>query len=194
MGGLVRRPEPHPRERRHDRPPRPGRRPGRAARPAPAGPRRRPAAGLGHLRRARPARCPISRASTDTVHRTNGDRHDRHPAHPGNETSPDGPERKTALVGGVLFYLITFVSIPDAGLYSVLKTDPVYVLGSGSDTGVLLGTVLELVVALAGIGTAVALFPVVRRQSESLALGFVATRIVEAALIFVGCRQPPRRS
>ena len=50
----------------------------------------------------------------------------------------------------------------------------------------LVGTVLELIVALAGIGTAVALFPVVRRQSEGFALGFVTTRIVEAAMIFMG--------
>ena len=50
----------------------------------------------------------------------------------------------------------------------------------------LLGTVLELIVALAGIGTAVALYPVIRRQNEGFALGFVATRIIEAAMIFMG--------
>ena len=98
---------------------------------------------------------------------------------------PMDPMRKTALVAG-LFYLITFISIPTLALYSTLKSDPAWILGSGSVTGVLLGTVLELIVALAGIGTAVALFPVVRRQSEGFALGFVTTRIVEAAMIFTG--------
>ena len=93
--------------------------------------------------------------------------------------------RKTALVAGV-FYLITFISIPTLSLYGPLKTDPAWILGSGSDSSVLLGTVLELIVALAGIGTAVALFPVVRRQSEGFALGFVTTRVVEAAMIFTG--------
>ena len=81
--------------------------------------------------------------------------------------------RKTALVAGV-FYLITFISIPTLALYGTVMNDPAYILGSGSDTGVLLGAVLELIVALAGIGTAVALFPVVRRQNEGFALGFVA--------------------
>jgi hypothetical protein len=99
--------------------------------------------------------------------------------------APMDPMRKTALVAG-LFYLITFISIPTLALYSALKTDPAWILGSGNDTTVLLGTVLELIVALAGIGTAVALFPVVRRQSEGFALGFVTTRIVEAAMIFMG--------
>ena len=72
--------------------------------------------------------------------------------------APMDPMRKTALVAG-LFYLITFISIPTLALYSTLKTDPAWILGSGSVTGVLVGTVLELIVALAGIGTAVALYP-----------------------------------
>jgi Domain of unknown function (DUF4386) len=93
--------------------------------------------------------------------------------------------RKHALVAG-LFYLITFISIPTLALYSALKTDPAWILGSGSESGVLVGTVLELVVALAGIGTAVALFPVVRRQNEAFALGFVTTRVIEGAMIFMG--------
>ena len=49
-----------------------------------------------------------------------------------------------------------------------------------------LGRLLDVVNALAGIGTAVALFPVVKRQNEGLALGFVTTRIVEAAVIMIG--------
>jgi hypothetical protein len=93
--------------------------------------------------------------------------------------------RKTALVAG-LFYLITFVSIPTLAIYSTVKSDPAWILGSGPDTGVLLGTVLELIVALAGIGTAIALFPVVKRQNEAFALGLVASRTVEAGMIFVG--------
>jgi hypothetical protein len=98
---------------------------------------------------------------------------------------PMDPMRRTALAAG-LFYLVTFISIPTLALYGTLKSDPAWILGSGSDAGVLLGTVLELVVALAGIGTAVALFPVTRRQNEGLALGFVTTRVIEAAMIFTG--------
>jgi hypothetical protein len=92
--------------------------------------------------------------------------------------------RKTALVAGV-FYVITFVSIPTLALYGAVH-DPNYMVGPGPDTPVLLGGVLEIIVALAGIGTAVVLYPVVKRQGEARALGFVGTRVLEAATIFVG--------
>jgi Domain of unknown function (DUF4386) len=92
--------------------------------------------------------------------------------------------RKTALVAGV-FYVITFVSIPTLGLYGAVH-DPNYLGGPGPDTPIVLGGVLEIIVALAGIGTAVVLYPVVKRQGEARALGFVGTRVLEAAAIFAG--------
>ena len=92
--------------------------------------------------------------------------------------------RKTALVAGVL-YLITFVSIPTLALYGPVH-DPNYIVGPGPDTSVLFGGVLEMIVALAGIGTAVALYPVVKRQNEGVALGFVGSRVLEAATIVAG--------
>lgn len=96
------------------------------------------------------------------------------------------PMRRTARVAGVL-YLITFVSIPTLGLYRpVLDHVGTFVLGAGSDTGVLWGALTEVVVGLAGVGTAVVLFPVLKRQSESAALGLVAARMLETSLIFVG--------
>jgi hypothetical protein len=94
--------------------------------------------------------------------------------------------RKSALFGGI-FYLITFVSsIPALFLLAPVLNHPNYIVGSGADTQVIWGNVLDLVNALAAIGTAVALFPVVKRQSEALALGFVTTRIFEASVIVVG--------
>jgi hypothetical protein len=94
------------------------------------------------------------------------------------------PMRRTSLAAGIL-YLITFVSIPTLALYNPVRDDD-FVLGGGSDTGVLWGALSEVVVALAGIGTAVVLFRVARRQSETAALGFVAARVLEAAGILVG--------
>src|SRR5579862_7897319 len=93
--------------------------------------------------------------------------------------------RKTALVAGV-FYLITFVSIPTLAIYRPVLNHRDWVLSSGSSTGVLVGGFLEVIVALAGIGTAVTLYPVVKRQHEGLALGFVTARVLEAAMIFTG--------
>src|SRR5437868_6821609 len=93
--------------------------------------------------------------------------------------------RKTALVAGI-FYLISFVSIPTLALYGTLKTDQGFITSSGSSTAVLWGAFLEMIVALAGIGTAVALFPVLKRQNEGMALGLVGSRTLEAATIFAG--------
>ena len=103
-----------------------------------------------------------------------------------NKRVPMGSLRKTALVAGT-FYVLTFAaSIPALFLLSPVLNDANYIVSSGADTQVTWGAVLELVTALTGIGTAVALFPVVRRQSESLALGFVTTRLFEAAVIVIG--------
>jgi hypothetical protein len=93
--------------------------------------------------------------------------------------------RKTALVAGI-FYVITFVSIPTLALYGPVKTHSDFIISSGSNTAVLWGCFLEVIVGLAGIGTAVTLFPVVKRQNEGMALGFVASRTLEAAMIFTG--------
>jgi Domain of unknown function (DUF4386) len=97
---------------------------------------------------------------------------------------PMDSTRKTALVAGI-FYVITFVSIPTLTLYSSVKSKD-YIISSGADTGALWGAFLEVIVALAGIGTAVTLFPVVKRQNEGMAIGFVAARTLEAAMIFTG--------
>ena len=93
--------------------------------------------------------------------------------------------RKTALVAGLL-YVITFVSIPTLVLYGPVLSDPNYIVGPGPDTPVIIGGILEVIVALAGVGTAVVLYPVVKRQNEAAALGFVGSRTLEGAAIVAG--------
>jgi hypothetical protein len=100
--------------------------------------------------------------------------------------APMDSMRKTALVAGVL-YLITFISsIPAVFLLDPVLSNPNYIVGAGADTQVIGGAFLDLVNAIACIGTAVALFSVVRRQNEGFALGFVTARMFEAAVIVVG--------
>ncbi|MDQ6945473.1 MAG: DUF4386 domain-containing protein [Actinomycetota bacterium] len=94
------------------------------------------------------------------------------------------PLRKTAFAAGAL-YLLSFVSIPTLFLYNPLRASN-YIVGQGSNTGIIIGAILEMIVALAGIGTAVALYPVVKRQNEGAALGFVATRTLEGGAILAG--------
>ena len=93
--------------------------------------------------------------------------------------------RKTALVAGVL-YVITFISIPTLVLYGPVLSDPNYIVGPAPDTPVIIGGILEVIVALAGVGTAVVLYPVVKRQNEAAALGFVGSRTLEGAAIVAG--------
>jgi branched-subunit amino acid transport protein AzlD len=92
-----------------------------------------------------------------------------------------------ARVFGVL-YLITFVtSIPAFFFYAPVLDDPRYILGGGGgDTSVAFGAFLELLLIIANIATAVVPFPILRRQNEILALGYVTARIVECAFIAVG--------
>jgi len=98
--------------------------------------------------------------------------------------TPMSWSRKTALWAGI-FYVLTFVSIPTLVIYGPVKSAS-YILGAGPDASAIIGGILEIIVALAGIGTAVALFPVLKRQNESAALGLVAARILESGTIFVG--------
>ena len=98
---------------------------------------------------------------------------------------PMDSARKTALVAGI-FYLITFISIPTLFLYGPVKNHQDWILGSGGHTAVLVGCFLEVIVALAGIGTAVTLYPVLKRQNEGAALGFVTARVIEGSMIFAG--------
>ena len=94
------------------------------------------------------------------------------------------PMRSRARLAGVL-YLLTFVSIPTLGLYNPIRDHADFILGAGSQTGVLWGAIAEVIVGVAGISTALVLFPVLKRQNESAALGLVAARLVETTLIFV---------
>ena len=116
--------------------------------------------------------------ATTAIRRRSNGRSDA--ATPGND-----PLRKTARWAGV-FYLVTFVSIPTLKLYHGVLNNHQYITHAGGSSGVLWGAFLEVIVALAGIGTAVTLFPVVKRQNEAAALGFVTARVIEGGLILVG--------
>ena len=96
-------------------------------------------------------------------------------------------DQMRARVFGVL-YLLTFItSIPALLLYEPVLRDPVsYIAGAGHDNRILFGALLELFLIIANIGTAVVIFPIVKRQSEELALGYVTARVFECVFILVG--------
>src|ERR671939_389801 len=94
---------------------------------------------------------------------------------------------KRARVFGVLYLLTYVTSIPALALYQPVLDDPVgYIAGAGHDTQILFAALLELLLIIANIGTAVVIFPIVRRQNEELALGYVTARLFECTFILVG--------
>jgi hypothetical protein len=96
-------------------------------------------------------------------------------------------DQKRARVFGVL-YLITFAtSIPAALLYRPVLDDPVgYIAGAGHDKRILLGALLELLLIVANIGTAVVIVPIMWRRYRELAIGYVTARLFECTFILVG--------
>lgn len=96
------------------------------------------------------------------------------------------PTRKIALAVGVLFILTFVTSIGGALAYGPVLSDPNYITSPGADTRVFVGAFLELMLILTNIGCAIVLFPLLKQQSEALALGYVTARLVECAFIGIG--------
>ena len=95
--------------------------------------------------------------------------------------------RKTAFIAGALFVITFITSIPAALLlYRPVLDHTSYILGAGADTRVALGALLEILLIIANVGSAVVLFPVLKRQNEGLALGYVTARIIESTFIAIG--------
>jgi hypothetical protein len=94
--------------------------------------------------------------------------------------------RKLAIAAGICYLITHVTSVSAVLLYGPILNNAAYVTGSGPDTGVLLGTFFDVILAMAIVGTAVALFPVVKRYNEGVALGYVGLRTLEAGIITVG--------
>jgi hypothetical protein len=91
-----------------------------------------------------------------------------------------------ARAAGLLFIITFITAIPALLLFAPVLNDAGYIVGAGADNRVFLGAFLELLLIIANIGTAVVLFPILKRQSEGLALGYVTARVVECVFIAVG--------
>ncbi len=96
-------------------------------------------------------------------------------------------DQRNARIFGVLF-LITFITgIAALALYQPVLDDPAgYIAGGGEDNQIYLGVLLELLLIIANVGTAVVVFPILRRQNEILAVGYVTARVMECTFIAAG--------
>ena len=94
--------------------------------------------------------------------------------------------QRIARVFGILFLLTWVTAIGGRVLFEHVYTDPRYILGGATDTGVYLGAVFEFLLIVTQIGTAVVLYPLAKRYSEIGAVGYVSARIMESAFALVG--------
>ncbi|RKE17721.1 DUF4386 domain-containing protein [Streptomyces sp. TLI_171] len=118
--------------------------------------------------------------------------------------TPSAPSRKLATAAGLCYLLTHVTAIGAVALYGPVLHDTGYVLGAGADRRVLLGALAEILLLIGIVGTACALYPAVRRHGEASAVGYVALRTLEAAVIAIGIvallavltlrRQPPAGS
>jgi len=95
--------------------------------------------------------------------------------------------REIARIAGVLFLLTFITSIPALWVFQPVLDDPAgYIAGAGHDNRIFFGGLLELLLIVANVGTALVLFPILRRQNEILSLGYVTARLVESTFIAIG--------
>ena len=96
-------------------------------------------------------------------------------------------DQRIARIFGVLFIITFITSISALALFQSILDDPAgYIAGGGKDNQIYLGAFLEFLLVIANVGTAVVLYPIVRRQNEGLAIGYVAARIIECVFIAAG--------
>lgn len=99
--------------------------------------------------------------------------------------------RWTARAVGVLFLLAIVTSLVGGTWLESIMTAPDYLNSvSANESQVLIGVLLELINCVAVIGIAVMLFPIIKTLSESLAMGYVGFRFMEAAILVTAVITP----
>jgi hypothetical protein len=93
--------------------------------------------------------------------------------------------RKTAVVTGVIFIVATVAAIVAAALTPVLTKADILTQFSAHANQVSLGAIFYLLAAFTSVGIAIALYPVLKGLSASLALGAVVFRTLEAVFYIV---------
>jgi hypothetical protein len=115
--------------------------------------------------------------------RASRDLQDPHQAQRGST----GSDQRHARIFGILFILTFLTSIPAYFLFQSAVDDPAgFIAGGGDDTQIYFGALLEFLLIIANVGTAVVLYPIVRRQNRALAIGYVAARIIECVFLAAG--------
>lgn len=96
-------------------------------------------------------------------------------------------DRRNGILIGI-FYIVAAVSAVVAVLcYDPVLNDNWYLaVINGKKTELLVGVLNDLFLVMAAVGTAIMLFPYLRRWNEHLALGYLCFRFMEAVFIAIG--------
>jgi len=98
--------------------------------------------------------------------------------------------QRTGRIFGWLFIGTFITSIPARLLFihgvGASWSDMHFVPGDTSTASLKLGAILEFGLIVTQIGTAVVIYPLVRRQSETVSLGYVAARVMESVFAAIG--------
>lgn len=94
--------------------------------------------------------------------------------------------RNTARAAAVFYFITWVTSIVGLTMYGSILDPAIYSFDSISKSHIATGAFLEILAALANIATGLALYPIVKRQSENFALGYVVLRTLEAGIMIIG--------
>ena len=95
--------------------------------------------------------------------------------------------RTTAIAAASFFLLTDITAIVGLLLYQPLLTNPKFITSVDANaTQILMGALLEIMLSACIVGTAVVLYPILKKQSQALAMGYVIFRAIEATIILVG--------
>ncbi len=94
--------------------------------------------------------------------------------------------RRIALVTGVMFIIATVGALASGALLAPILGGPGYLTKISANEGqVLWGVFLQFIAGVACPAIAIAMYPVLRKQDEGLALGSVGFRLIEGMLYVV---------
>jgi hypothetical protein len=100
---------------------------------------------------------------------------------------PMDTHRQAATIVGVMFIIATVTAILGLLFYQPILSGPDYFInGAAQKNQVIVGALMELILACTAIGTAIGLFPVLRPYGERIALGHLFFRFLEAVVITIG--------
>ncbi len=95
--------------------------------------------------------------------------------------------KRNAIIVGLLFISATVASILSSVFSGSALTDPVSLAAvKANESGLLVAAILQIIAALSAFGVSVAIYPIIKRYFEGLAISYVGLRIFENTFYILG--------